>query len=1071
MARHALVRNRRGRRTGLAAALLAGTVTLPLTQTASAAEPVPASAADTGDLAADTAAEPVAEPVAEAVVPATPRTEDLNATLFSPGTIKNADGAGAEGVFHRMESPADPRARNLVWTRYADGETFPVPAEYTSAATRATGSDFLARTDGDTVVLWDAAEGTSHTVRVPEGYKWLVEYGSTVVTYTTVTNADGSASHTMHLLTPGADGTTRDVAVHGLPAGSAVGAPVGGDATSYFFNGRVDGSTRVIEADMTTGEVRGWTAPLPTGYNLGAIGPGHVALYGRTPEDVLVLDRSDLGAAPTSLLLEEGWVRPADDLAVVGDWLVYTPVARYTGTVRAVPMAGGDAVTLVPQMNRPAISAGPGGTAVAIGKAADGEQALLRIAAGDDGRPAVGVAKRLPRPESTIDGVALTQGKLIVTDTSNGRRDDYVRQVDHAPGTGVPQVGERSPFTPGSDVLLGPDCPAADGSCSAVHGTTDGRILWTEHEQSGERLRVNGPGDHDLDEFGIPLGARVTDVSGQYVIYTAGTKQYVQRFGNSAGPTVVRDAGAAALWGAVLWTPGTTPGTVTATDLTTKATVGTVDTGAGCAPAELQALGRLLYWSCGPDGPAGVYDRTSKRTMPVPAGEALLGDGYVVTHDKAAGKLVLTPLGAAGAGPARTIGDLPDTGVPQRHVRWTVDKSGADIAYVDAQERVHLVPSGQPTSPLSLMAPPDNAASLSATTEDVDPQRLTTLLLSKPTSEWTLTVRSHATKAVVDIRSGGAGRGVVEVGWHGRDYRFGAFGDRFLPRGRYDWTLEVRPADGSAALRTTGSVRLAEGAPVRRDHAGPGTTLDGNGDLLTLNSSGAFTFQQGNGAGGFTGKTAASGWPTTTKAVPFGDLNGDNCNDVLVRVASGELRSYRPGCDKPLAPSVPYTKIGSGWNNYDSLVSPGDLNGDGLPDLLARKISTGDLYAYPGRSDGTLSTRTRIGAGWSGYTIAPAGDVNGDGIGDVFARRKDGTLFRYEGAGDGTWKQRTQLFQNWGNSYNAVIGVGDLTGDGRDDLIARDTSGNLYRYSGTADGKLTSRSRIAGGWNAYKGIF
>ncbi|MGV9881751.1 hypothetical protein [Streptomyces sp. NPDC003006] len=115
-----------------------------------------------------------------------------------------------------------------------------------------------------------------------------------------------------------------------------------------------------------------------------------------------------------------------------------------------------------------------------------------------------------------------------------------------------------------------------------------------------------------------------------------------------------------------------------------------------------------------------MYDRTEKKTVPVPRGEALLGDGYVVTHDKSAAKLELTTV-SGGTAATRRIGDLPDTGVSQRHVRWTVDKSGT-AAYVDAQERVHLVASGEPAQPLTQLAPADNAATVRATTRDAVPR-------------------------------------------------------------------------------------------------------------------------------------------------------------------------------------------------------------------------------------------------------------------------------------------------------------------------------------------------------------
>ncbi|MCI3928049.1 hypothetical protein [Streptomyces sp. AN091965] len=44
-------------------------------------------------------------------------------------------------------------------------------------------------------------------------------------------------------------------------------------------------------------------------------------------------------------------------------------------------------------------------------------------------------------------------------------------------------------------------------------------------------------------------------------------------------------------------------------------------------------------------------------------------------------------------------------------------------------------------------------------------------------------------------------------------------------------------------------------------------------------------------------------------------------------------------------------------------------------------------------------------------------------------------------------------------------------GDGRADLIARDTSGNLYRLDGKGNGSFTTRKEIATGWDVYEGLF
>ncbi|MFJ8350032.1 FG-GAP-like repeat-containing protein [Streptomyces sp. NPDC094153] len=327
-------------------------------------------------------------------------------------------------------------------------------------------------------------------------------------------------------------------------------------------------------------------------------------------------------------------------------------------------------------------------------------------------------------------------------------------------------------------------------------------------------------------------------------------------------------------------------------------------------------------------------------------------------------------------------------------------------------------------------------------------------------------MESGGNLTVTDVRGGtpvSHTAGKVATAWNGKDGS-----GRLVPDGAYTWTLTATPADGKgAALIRSGTVKLSGGAAVHRDFVGS----DGFGELLTLNGSGVLTYQQSNGAGKFTAKTSGSGWPKTVKAIPFGDLNGDRCNDVLVRLSSGALRAYKPGCGKALTPSTPYTSLGSGWNQYDILTSPGDVTGDGRPDLIARKASTGDVYLFKGTSTGKLSARTKLYSRWTGYKkIVGAGDLNGDGHGDLLVQDKSNQLWRYNGTGKGTFKARVKVSKNWGASYNAVVGVGDITGDGKADLVARDTSGNLWRCNGDGKASFGSRTKIATGWKGYKAL-
>ncbi|WP_257033607.1 hypothetical protein [Streptomyces sp. Ag109_G2-15] len=47
----------------------------------------------------------------------------------------------------------------------------------------------------------------------------------------------------------------------------------------------------------------------------------------------------------------------------------------------------------------------------------------------------------------------------------------------------------------------------------------------------------------------------------------------------------------------------------------------------------------------------------------------------------------------------------------------------------------------------------------------------------------------------------------------------------------------------------------------------------------------------------------------------------------------------------------------------------------------------------------------------------------------MLARDRAGTLWRYNGAGNGSLKVRSKVFSDWGGSYNAIVGVGDITGE------------------------------------------
>jgi hypothetical protein len=51
--------------------------------------------------------------------------------------------------------------------------------------------------------------------------------------------------------------------------------------------------------------------------------------------------------------------------------------------------------------------------------------------------------------------------------------------------------------------------------------------------------------------------------------------------------------------------------------------------------------------------------------------------------------------------------------------------------------------------------------------------------------------------------------------------------------------------------------------------------------------------------------------------------------------------------------------------------------------------------------------------------------------------------------------------------YNSLVGVGDASGDGKADLLARDTAGVLWAYRGNGKGLFATRMKVGTGWQMY----
>jgi hypothetical protein len=277
-------------------------------------------------------------------------------------------------------------------------------------------------------------------------------------------------------------------------------------------------------------------------------------------------------------------------------------------------------------------------------------------------------------------------------------------------------------------------------------------------------------------------------------------------------------------------------------------------------------------------------------------------------------------------------------------------------------------------------------------------------------------------------------------------------------------SLYLGSATGAPALARTfaGAQSLASAGDVNGDGYGDVFVLAGGTAALYLGAA--------DGLAATASRTLAG-----TGAASVGDLDGDGFDDVAVQVATTRVSVFR-GAATVLAPVAAYTLDAPAGRTLSNLALAGDVNADGLADLIATATPTLGTAALPVvfltntpglRTNAPVLLTAPALMRLNGFAAAVggAGDFNGDGVDDLVAGSNSATVLGsnvacvYAGSATGPATTPTQCITMTGSARfgAALAAVGDLDGDGFEDVAvgapgSAGVRGEVTVYRGRAAG-------------------
>jgi hypothetical protein len=262
-------------------------------------------------------------------------------------------------------------------------------------------------------------------------------------------------------------------------------------------------------------------------------------------------------------------------------------------------------------------------------------------------------------------------------------------------------------------------------------------------------------------------------------------------------------------------------------------------------------------------------------------------------------------------------------------------------------------------------------------------------------------------------------------------------------------------------------------------------TGDGHSDLIARTAGGQLLLYYGTGlvslpsmpAFGGLVTSIGTGWHVFAKLFRVKNWNGDDTESIFAMRTDGGLVQYRSDGEGNFSTGQPEL-IGSGWNVFRDIMVTTDWTGNGRPNLLGRTAG-GDLWLYTSNGSGGWmngGVGVKIGTGWNMFDVVlTPGTWLGDGLQALIGRTPAGQLRLYQSNGSGGWVNGAgvPIGTGW-NVFTKFMSPGDLSGDNQVDMIGVNAAGGLYLYPSDGHGNWLNGGAgimIGSGWNSLNAIF